>query len=344
MKTGLGLSTARTSAVAAFALALAAAPVGAQQGDDCRCVDRQGNEIERCSCFRQPRLGMLGAPWGESDERPRLGISVDVRQSARRDAEGALVTDVLEDGPADEAGLRRGDIITRIDGQSLFEPLAGDVEDDFDLDDSVPVQRLLAIAGGLEPGEEVEVEYLRDGETATVAVTAEDLAEAWGRRFSVMPPDLDMDRLHERLRGLGDELGHFEFRYEEQEGRSEPGDGFDLFVPGPEADVRVFGGPGASGLVVGRLGGARYGVELVELNPSLGAYFGTEAGVLVADVTEESPLGLRPGDVVLRVGDREVATPERMLRILGTYGDDEAVTLRIRRDDREMDVEGRVGR
>lgn len=341
----MGWTIARLS-VAVLAIGLAPAPSAAlQQRDECRCVDRQGNEIERCSCFRQPRVDMFAAPWRDADERPRLGISVDVRQSARRDAEGAMITDVLDGGPADAAGLRRGDLITSIDGHSLFEPLEGDVEEGFDLDDSVPVQRLLAIARELEPGQEVEVEYLRDGEAATVRVEAEDLAESWGRRFSVVQPEWDTERFRERLRGLTEEMrgGRFEFRFHEQDGDQDV-DEFDFFVPGPDADVRVFGGPGASGLVVGRLGGARYGVELVELNPSLGAYFGTQTGVLIADVAEDSTLGLRPGDVVLRVGDREVTTPARMLRILDSYGDDELVTLRIRRDGREMEVEGRVGR
>lgn len=315
MKTGLHWA-ARVSAVAAFTFALPAVPAAAQSTEDCRCVDRDGNEIERCSCFRAPRFEALLGPWAQSDARPRLGISVDVRQSARRDAEGALVTDVLEDGPADAAGIRRGDIITRIDGQSLFEPLEGEADRSFDLDQSVPVQRLLAIARELEPAEQVEVEYLRDGERQTVTVEAEELSDTWGQgRSSLMMPRFDR-------RGTP---RAFEFE------------------PGAGGELRVFGGPGAAGLVVGRLGGARYGVELVELNPSLGSYFGVESGVLVADVEEDSALGLQPGDVVLRIGDREVTTPERMLRILGSYGEDEAVTLRVRREGRELDVQGRVG-
>jgi S1-C subfamily serine protease len=81
---------------------------------------------------------------------------------------------------------------------------------------------------------------------------------------------------------------------------------------------------------------------LAELNEGLGQYFGTEEGALVLNVSEDSELGLEPGDVILRIGDRDATTPDRALRILGSYGADEDITLHIRRDGREMSVLGRL--
>jgi serine protease Do len=95
--------------------------------------------------------------------------------------------------------------------------------------------------------------------------------------------------------------------------------------------------------VVGLLGSSRYGLELIELNEGLGDYFGTSEGVLVTGLDEDSTLGLRPGDVILRVGDRDVTTPDRVLRLLGTYEDGEEVTFRVRRNGSEMSVMGRLG-
>ncbi|HUE97203.1 MAG TPA: PDZ domain-containing protein, partial [Longimicrobiaceae bacterium] len=83
---------------------------------------------------------------------------------------------------------------------------------------------------------------------------------------------------------------------------------------------------------------------LVRVGPELGSYFGTERGVLVATVREESALGLQAGDVILEIGDRTVEDPARVRSILSTYGDDESVTFRIMRDGRAMDVSGRIGR
>jgi len=328
MKTGWIAVTARAGAIAAALTTLAASSVAAQANAECRCVDRDGNEIERCSCFRAPDLRGFGAT-RFGDARPRIGVSVDPDQSRRRDAEGALVTEVMDDGPAEEAGIRRGDVITSIGGHSLFEPISADDERGFDLDQSVPVQRLLALAADLEPGEEVEIEYLRDGESRSATVEAEDLASrGWGRNVVVGAPGFDTERLREQLRGLSQDA---RLRSRPQGWAPEGG------------QLRVFGGGDGSGIVIDRLRGFGYGLELVALNPTLGSYFGVEEGVLVADAQDDSPLGLRPGDVVLRVGDREVTTPDRMRRILQSYGQEEEITLRVRREGREIDVQGRLG-
>jgi len=86
-----------------------------------------------------------------------------------------------------------------------------------------------------------------------------------------------------------------------------------------------------------------HGVEFQELNPELGAYFSTDRGVLVLEVDEDSTLGLRPGDVVLSVGDREVEGIRDVLRILGSYEDEEAVNFTVMRQGRETRVEGSIG-
>jgi hypothetical protein len=83
------------------------------------------------------------------------------------------------------------------------------------------------------------------------------------------------------------------------------------------------------------------GARLVELNPELGEYFGTTTGVLVSDVEDGSTLQLRPGDVILSIGGRAVATPEQAQRIIASYGDDETVPMRVRRRNQEIDVTGR---
>lgn len=64
---------------------------------------------------------------------------------------GALVTDVTPDSAADKAGLQSGDIITKVNGQTVLDP-----------------RRLQLAVIRLAPGTEVTVEYIRDGETKTV--------------------------------------------------------------------------------------------------------------------------------------------------------------------------------
>lgn len=332
-------------ALAGLCYSISAPAAAAQSSDDCRCVDRAGDEIENCNCFRIPSLESFGALYRFQDSRPRLGISVDAQQSARRDAIGALVTDVLDDGPADDAGIRRGDVITSVDGMSLFEAIPGEAEDGFDLDRSIPVQRLLAIAADLEPGQRVEVEYLRDDEARSVVVEAEDLSDSWGRNFTVVGPGWDTERMRIQLRSLTDGARTLEFRSRGLEDLTERlrdrdwNRSFELREP---IEAPLLGRSEAPSLFFERLLGESDGLELIELNASLGSYFGAAEGVLVAEVEEESTLGLEPGDVVLRVGDRPVTTPDRMRRILRSYAEGEDVAFLIRRDGREMSVTGQV--
>jgi len=70
------------------------------------------------------------------------------------DAHGALIAEVIPDGPSDEAGLEAGDIVTDIGGRHLQQP--GD---------------LLHAVAGSRPGARVDVEVLRDGRPRAFEVT-----------------------------------------------------------------------------------------------------------------------------------------------------------------------------
>lgn len=312
------------------------AAVAQDQSAECRCVDADGNEIENCTCFRAPRVDLAPALALFADQRPRLGISVDVG-SQEEGVEGARVLDVFEDGPAADAGIREGDIITHVDGRSLSEPIGAERERDFDVDGSVPAQRLLALAGELEPGESVEIAYVRDGRQQTTVVEAADLGDRWVQRLRIRTPRLN-ERFREDLGRLQDDArvwnfrgpgGDVVFRGDGLEG------GVRHFEGGPGTDIRVFGPEGA--LFIGGRGLAS-GLGLVEVNPGLGEYFGTERGVLVTAVDRDSTAGLEPGDVVLSVDGRDVTTPERLRRILASYADDEQAELRVIRRGDEITV------
>jgi hypothetical protein len=340
MKTGRGIWGGLALVLCALGVMVAAAPAAAsvpihvQQTDaDCRCVDANGDAIADCTCLRTPRFERMLPPippMAPMAMRPRLGISVSTEQGSELDARGARVTNVLEDGPAWNAGLREGDVITSIDGQSLFTSLQGDAEDDFDLDASIPVQRLLAIARELEPGQEVDVEFLREDERRSVTVEAEDLSD---RSFAAGVP-FDMSRLREQMRGF-ENLRDLDRVREFQQFEWQPGE------PGA-FDFEIFdAGPGT--MFFGSSSG-RYGLQLVPLNEGLGQYFGVAEGVLVVGVTEDSALGLEAGDVILSIGGRETTTPDRVMRVFGSYTGDEDIPLRVRRNGREIEVMGRLER
>lgn len=79
-------------------------------------------------------------------------------------------------------------------------------------------------------------------------------------------------------------------------------------------------------------------MELVELTPELGSYFGTDAGILVvrapADVAQ-----LQDGDVILEIGARTPNSTEHAMRILGSFEPGETLELTIMRDQRRQTLE-----
>ena len=51
--------------------------------------------------------------------RARLGVTVNTEANAETDRYGARIQGVVPDGPADEAGIKAGDILTKFNSTSL---------------------------------------------------------------------------------------------------------------------------------------------------------------------------------------------------------------------------------
>jgi len=84
------------------------------------------------------------------------------------------------------------------------------------------------------------------------------------------------------------------------------------------------------------------GIELVELNPDLGDYFGTREGVLVVSAPEDSTLALKGGDVIVSIGGRKPTSPMQAMRILRSYDPGESVTLDVLRKQKHVSVTWKV--
>jgi hypothetical protein len=104
------------------------------------------------------------------------------------------------------------------------------------------------------------------------------------------------------------------------------------------------GSRGEAGEFTFRMGGPLPEIELAPVNPQLGSYFGTTEGVLVVDVPDPAPLGLKAGDVVLGVDGRAVSSPRQLLRVLGSYDPGEPLQLEVMRQKKRITLKGTLGR
>jgi predicted metalloprotease with PDZ domain len=245
------------------------------------------------------RIG--GSPVFIFGQRARLGITLD--QEAKPSAGGAVVDAVLDGGPAEEAGLRAGDVVVRWNDEPL--PTSG----------AEAARRLIDLAGELEAGDEVRLAYRRDGETRTAAVEA--------RKLDPLVVDA----------GVGIIPGSDELR-------ALLGSRLDRIAPIVAPRIVT---PGADSFLVPlRWHRLLDGVEITPLNADLGEYFGTERGLLVLTTPKDDLFGLRAGDVILAVGEREPDDAAHLMRILHSYAAGETINLHVMRKGKRTTLSGSV--
>lgn len=113
--------------------------------------------VEDIKKFGMVQRGFLGVGILDlSDEMAVKGYNQQMKANLKS-GNGIYVTEVSNNGGAEDAGIRKGDIITKIDQQNI--------SDFADLS--------LAI-GRKRPGDSVTVTYLRNGKTYTASVTLKD--------------------------------------------------------------------------------------------------------------------------------------------------------------------------
>jgi serine protease Do len=103
--------------------------------------------VEDLIDFGIVQRGFLGITMGSVDDKIAKDLNLDKVQ-------GAYISDVQKNSGADEAGLRSGDIITRINDRVIKT--------------SPELQEMVA---RYRPGDKIQVEYLRDGKKKTTHVT-----------------------------------------------------------------------------------------------------------------------------------------------------------------------------
>ncbi|HJQ65076.1 MAG TPA: PDZ domain-containing protein [Gemmatimonadales bacterium] len=116
---------------------------------------------------RTPRPDARTFSFSYSGNRARIGVLVNTTANSETDRLGAKIDGVTPGGPAEKAGLKAGDIITRFNGTSLAGARA-------DVDESGPGHKLIELVGALDAGDTVRVDYRRGSETKTTSIVTDE--------------------------------------------------------------------------------------------------------------------------------------------------------------------------
>jgi predicted metalloprotease with PDZ domain len=262
---------------------------------------RQLAELHKQMWAREPKPP---APphWPKSD-RPMLGVLVD----QKGDADGLVLVGITPEGGAEQAGLKAGDRLVAINGVALD---AGA--------ERKPLALLAEVLGQATPGEPVTVAFVRDGERQEVSVVTqtrgsfmEDMLEKEITILEPMEAFRHMQSL-EHLKMLEPEemMAHLKALED---------------IDSPFAPRDVIRVPA--------------GLELRDVDATLGYYFGVDGGVLVLAVSEDDG-GLQPGDILLDIGGDPVVNADQALGALGAAEGDIEVSVRRRGRTRDLDLDG----
>ena len=199
---------------------------------------------------------------------PRIGLGVVM---APNSGNGVKIAAVSPKGPAKDAGLQAGDVITAINGKSITAK------------DQAGVDQARVALADLKEGQTVKLAYTQSGKAVSATLKA-----------AKIEPQMIVNR---ETRG-----------------------------PMPGGAPRAFA-----------FATRWSGMNLAELNPQLGRYFGANAGVMVLSPKTEFPQ-LQAGDVITKVDGKAVVRSRDVLEAMRGRKEGEKVALSILRDRKPQSV------
>lgn len=273
--------------------------------------------------------------------RSHFGLVVETSARGGQE-EGVVVSEVLPDSPAAKAGLRVGDVITRIGRRTI--------EDFRDLANAIVRFR---------QGERVSLRVQREGQEQSLSVTSRmpgadednrDGETRYGRaNGETAGDDTRFQRLQQTFRRLEARLQSLERHGQYGRERGESTDQAREYqrlhqrLDQLEERVQQAQRPGQYGRLTS---GAALGVQTREWRRQADSRQGgsAEEGVMVTAVDPESlaaESGLRRGDIITRVDDRNVTTSQELRQAL-QRGSGQEMTLEVLRGSRQMELNVRM--
>jgi len=155
--------------------------------------------IDQIIKYGRTRRGWLGVRIQSVTEEIAESLGLD-------EPEGALVASVTEDGPAEAAGIKAGDIILSFDGQAIEE-----------------MRELPRIVAETEINSTVNVEYYRDGKRLSSEVTIGELEKA--EEKGLLKADSPVSSPGEEIEPLGVTVASLNDKFREDYGISDEAEG-----------------------------------------------------------------------------------------------------------------------
>ena len=225
----------------------------------------------------------------------RAMLGINIGPDGKGTPAGVKVLGVTPGGPADQAGLKAGDVIVRVGDADLTTDSGRDAN-----------RRLMQFMRDVEPGSDVDLTYQRDGGKIEQKVQLRTKASDTMAFGFAGPKGGGM--------WVGDALApHVNVEVIE--------DG----MPHRRWDVEFFR--------------SWAGMEMVSLTKELGAYFGTDEGLLVVRGPGQEGMDIQDGDVIKQIDGRTPDSPAHAMRILRSYQPGEKFTVQIVRKKKTMKVE-----
>lgn len=278
-----------------------------------------------------PASPAVAAPRAPDQETGFLGVAIenlDAEEASELgldDVRGVRVQEVMDESPAQEAGLREGDVVLEWGGEPVMSAV-----------------QLTRLVRETPPGRTVTVGYLREGQRGEVRVT---VSERSGTASWVQAREMseeERQELRERMTEAREEArrAREEAMAQSREAREKWREEAEQARRRAIVELReAHPGEGSSAVYVSGLMGPRIGVRLISLTDQLAGYFGLDdrTGALVVSVEDDSPAreaGLQAGDVILSVDGSEVDSPGDVSRMVRDAEGQQLEIQVLRRGDR----------
>jgi serine protease Do len=243
----------------------------------------------------------------------QIGVSVrdieedDLKTGKMSVPGGVVIEEVTEDGPAEKAGFRKGDIVVEFDGERVRG-----------------VRQFTRLVQETPAGRKTPASVVRDGQRMNVTVEPRETSG-----FNVFG-ELGNAGV---FRDFGRNFDDFAFAVP-------PAHPSPPSVPVPPAPPAL---PDFQGFV--RLSGNTLGITVGDLSSQLAEYFGTKDGALVTSVRDDSAAakaGIKAGDVITSFNGAEVTGPADLRRRMQRLQNGDEFTAGVVRDKKPLTLKGKV--